>query len=1663
MRKFLHLKKTVHRILMLSMMLIFVGSFAQVFYLNIESEPPKRMSVCDGETEFKARVVVSSVNTTESTALVKVVLPQGIEYVPNSLVLESASTGLSFVHAGGTAGTPQFKINKGSALKPADEVVFKFKKVARCAAIDFIGTGGVFSDRLEATIQGYPTVTTQNNNTYEVIYPELTFLQPQPKTNAELNTPYERTFTIKNGGYGCTDKVYLTVDYPDNGIELLSLKINVNGSLVDLTPTSIQGTKRIYEISGSQYFPANGGKLCNGEVITVHESYKLKVCKALTNYTVGWGCEGATWCRTVTGKGEVAMATGTPNLNEIGFKARPDYVDACTPFTQPVYFKNNGKGSAKAAGMYNIQPRLGGGPQEALEWFDWKFYNVQEVTINGNPISFTGGDSQAILVLNIKDKFKTDPDGLGVGLDDLDGDGFYDDLPAGATLNVNLKIKINCNYNNGVCGPAYSQNMTYGVHGDALYTTMCDPQTVLKTNKVDVHKFSGVNGEYNIGRNTHIDLRSTSYGPANVYGGTPFTVRFSFGAFSMRNPFDTSKTRYQYEITLPQGVSLVNGGNVKWYNFFFPTVNQPVPGAKVEQIGNIVRITSPREFIGHTFVDFVYTCGTSEPFDIPFKVKRIDNIQTGCATCNDELVCDKVSISKVICPSPCAEGASINYANVERPENSIGWTDHTLTTRMKRNEVPIPDLKKALYLDELEVEANGVQNGVGNDNLHLKMVIAKYEGTDNKLMPKKIVVTIKRGGAVLNTATITNYTSTGTDDTQQVIDWDITSAFPNGQLMAGDVVETKAYYEVVSNNLPRFDKQTGKTIYFYNLKNGQEKSCRDLVPEMYLAGTKWSDIHNRGSALTVQACESKNIGHYTNHYAVRFDPNGVVFQKENRPGFKPLKYEFIVPEGYVLDRLVRSNRYPFVRTPQIDDIDVTSELTVVGNTYTYEFKDEIGYAIPVENGYNLLMGVYLKPSCDTPASGRELKTKLTYVPYYYHYKDSGLQHPTEVAEKSLPIAYNVNTRPSVKLINQTGTIQATKPVESAVIRMASTGTSLAPYTWLSIPNKQGITIVGLVDMETGQELTPLNYSGGVWFKLSENGLASGLYKDYKVKFKYTTCEVTSFEVQGGWNCSSYPVDPSAYTCSKESVEVKFAPLPSALQIKETKVPNPQGVEMCDAVEYGFSILSSGAANIVGGDITINLPQGLTIPGNTIRLEYPLGSGIFSDVPYVQNQGVVTLDLSKISNFPADGIPGTVHDGGSEANRTIGVTLRITSNCSFIVGSKFDLTVRGKSACDGSTIATTQSAELSIIGTKAEYTVISKFELIGAFDNCAGEVAYRLNQTIISSKRIDDTAEAQIEIPQGYVFKEVICNSANCIGTVPGTYVDPNNGKTYLTLKIPGGLDNGDVLNYDVVFKREASQAYPPCQVHQVSVRTMDKKVGIRCTSSGEVCPEVLILTSNQTFDYEIKKPTYSIDALTGTLSNGTFKGAITVTNTSQLDYDGTNPIKVRFYCADQNDQPGVLLGSHDISMPIAQGTTITSNFNVSTTEACPSSKIIALIDDVENCTCQDAQGLFSLSCYKPGVLNGEVLDTNHGITSLSRAGAENGNWPMVRKGAWTVLESKTKGFVVNRLTDEQIARLPSSGLVEGMMVYNITQKCLMINIDGTATGWKCYNTPACPD
>lgn len=96
-------------------------------------------------------------------------------------------------------------------------------------------------------------------------------------------------------------------------------------------------------------------------------------------------------------------------------------------------------------------------------------------------------------------------------------------------------------------------------------------------------------------------------------------------------------------------------------------------------------------------------------------------------------------------------------------------------------------------------------------------------------------------------------------------------------------------------------------------------------------------------------------------------------------------------------------------------------------------------------------------------------------------------------------------------------------------------------------------------------------------------------------------------------------------------------------------------------------------------------------------------------------------------------------------------------------------------------------------------------------------------------------------------------------------------------------------------------------------------------------------------------------------------------------------------------------------------------------------------------------------CFRPATTAGTTLPTNHGITALARAGGNTGEWPVRVNGAYTVLDAKTKGFVINRVPTSALTSITG---VTGMMVYDTTVNCLKI-YDGTS--WNCYTKQTCND
>ncbi len=193
-------------------------------------------------------------------------------------------------------------------------------------------------------------------------------------------------------------------------------------------------------------------------------------------------------------------------------------------------------------------------------------------------------------------------------------------------------------------------------------------------------------------------------------------------------------------------------------------------------------------------------------------------------------------------------------------------------------------------------------------------------------------------------------------------------------------------------------------------------------------------------------------------------------------------------------------------------------------------------------------------------------------------------------------------------------------------------------------------------------------------------------------------------------------------------------------------------------------------------------------------------------------------------------------------------------------------------------------------------------------------------------------------------------------------------------------------------------------------------------------------------------------------------------------------------CADAIEG-GASFGKIDL---VTAGGTLTAqpvNINICATSSCVTSCGVPINNNITDYDVVDGQSIGSAyddtltnllectaACYKPGTAPTASLPAisgKHGITTLGRAGSGSTEWPVVRTGAWTVLEAKTKGFVINRMPSESTGTNIGEPLkpdttpailapVKGMMYYDSRSNCLRINTDSTRAGWKCFDKQDCP-
>jgi hypothetical protein len=1357
---------------------------------------------------------------------INIKFPTGVEYIAGT-VLKTAGSGSNIIIAESNITDKRSPIFTLSGITSPGDITFTVKRRADCGS----GAGG--KDTIAVTGScGTLTENAPNVNSYNLFSPAVSITAPAAISNAYMGSTFSRTGTITNGGNGCLDTLRFYIVYPNAGIVSIRFasQIVVNGTPV--TPYRTSGDTLFYKIFGSTFFGA--GKLfCNGQSVSFTENIQVKKCNpANTIYNGGWGKKVNSLCQYATSFSTVTMANGT--ATPAAGITTVQSLSYCRDGIYTIAYSNNGTG-ANAGAMYNVAGYLGhnyGYTPVFLPRKDFKV-DIKNISINGAllsaalvPSPLVTGDQ--VYQINCT-QFTTDPDGAGVGLDDLDGDGQFDDLAPGKTFTIRYEEKWNCDNNCPVAGYLFTPRSA------VIYNTMCG--TAVTTPNLILS-----NPYYN-----YLSESVNVIAPAQTQGGVPFTTQVCMNGQWNAPAYRPTDSLY-FEVTLPPGFSLAGTGNI--------TINGVAAlASQYSFAGNKLSIKKKgfAQAICYTY-DLVYACGASGDLNINYTMRYVGD---NSCSCQEKIACvDK--LINVKCPTPCASGI-VNYQPIVK-RVSLGFTDETLTTKVLPATVTGIPLKSALPKDTVVISAKGFQTG-NYTNLQYYYQLGKAANGDDVLQFVSGTFyhkSFSSGNITSCAITAPVMSSTGT---LTKFTYDFTPCLESGKIKNKDSAWVDIKYAVTkANNGFLYGNQLttvpNTLSYFYNLDNSNNQTYCDIwTTDFLLCGIKIEE--NYYGSYNVTGCGTNYLNGEIR--AIYEDANDI-FPGEYRPVCEIDSIAIILPAGYEYDNsnaCYIQNTYwsslsSFVNYPNVIIVpELRGNKLILKNP-----KNGTWHLTDYSKSTNYNQNRYFVPvraTCQTATGQVQGGTEFYVKDYFYADKIGEAYQKIYPTAATSPLTLNSINKPSISIQNNTGTVDGVSEQHYWDVQISNPGTTTAPSLWLALEKgTSDISIDSVVLKPSNLIAAPIAYTGvNKWYQLNAAGFAGGSNQQLRIYFKYLKCTADSIQMKAGWNCSGYPTDPTAYSCQALSQWLKVNPLPSQVQLSIIKQPDFPSSTLCSVDTVSVIINSAQAGDVNNPILKIVPPPGLQVT-TPIRVEYPLGSGAWQSITPTIVSGEYFLNLENHTNIGVNGLKGTVKKPLA-TDRQIKVDIMYETSCGFTNGTKLNFVVQGFRPCGIAAIGNNdeiRSNPINIAGANAVGAAATNINISNANIQCGTTTTVNISITpLISPTTNSDTAT--ITLPAGINY---IAGSFTGCGTCGLSTATGTGGAVILKFKLPVNAAANAPINFSIDVNANPAAT---CRQYIIDVQTI--RTGTLLTCGAMVCSSATpVVLSSGTSTITVKKASLQI-------------------------------------------------------------------------------------------------------------------------------------------------------------------------------------------------------------
>lgn len=1332
---------------------------------------PTQIDKCGESRLFQFKIGNNTGADISSTLLLD--LPPGAYYTPGSITGDILTPTVNDIS---NLNKPIFDID----LANDEVVIIGFNAHVTC---DFDITG-VFDYVFNGESLSTPVTVSQLNT------PNLLISNVTPSSTEQyVGATFTREITIEqNSAVSNQLSSFTFQDEHNTSVNVIAIEVldGPGGNVISAGTFDSANSTLTFDAADIQ--SATGGSdgyFNSGETIYIRETIIFEDCvDGNSNLKAFYGCTppGGSFevCQEATSSAIVSPPAGTPAV-DFSYNV-VQKLDICQNMIVEITVENTGSAPAYnivlPVGMANdgtnATPRVNDGLFPDRYQFVSATIGTEDVT---NVVDSPYLNSWNLMVSEVTN----DPDGVGTGLEDVNGDGTFE-LPEGESFTITVEVDYNEDQylGSGACGNPFGTSEAY-TGGNATWISgysfdnMCGNTNYVAKAGV----MSGIFRFRSLAFNSYMDNPNIAEGDITYLNASyEGSIDFYNSAF-----FDNGGT-FDVEFELPPGLVFVND-ETNW-----PVIGKENSGdvdfsTNTTVSGNIVAIsgiTDPRKIWKLPVTADCAAAATNEPL----KVKLILNPGTpGCTSM--EIGCLEATPSINFLCNPCDGNMARGNFTVER--TSFGWLDadddHVADDNSTRADASTPNvnIKAARSFEEVTFTLEGtVQNALTEDYVEFLYTHSGSTGATNTSVPYFYpqTATVTRtpfgGGAP---TTVTNVTVTQLFDSASAIhtmqiDLDALQT-ALGTFTTGDSIEvvlvTKtgenlpSYYEPVANVKGQWRTEGFGPCFLLDVfslektdvKNstwfGQTQyGCSSLYTRMIIAYSDGGEFDakdnfpNEVHAAYINSISQKWIGRWS------LEPGTVNVVKEN---------------GNVVQALDDSA------------IDVSFDGTHTVFTYVNDGTMPLVDDYARWSDYGIQMRVI--PDCGVPDGKlntlQNISQSADFIRYYYAAPED---------HDVVDLGYTETSGHAVNYFNLskqftalTGTYQATGLTAEWDVRYENTtnysgANKDIENAWLLIESPSGgITPISIELLDASGNPTGTTYpltqvgASSKWFV--ELGTITGFsYKDYRIVSTFNTCDTDELLVTVGNNCSRYPSiigdelfyesDGGNFMCDIIQTSLELVNKPIALESEITSQPSSDQ-DFCNSIDISYNVRNIGESRAYNHQVVLTPQSGLDYANGSSTINY---NGTITSIPdptLISGKYVWDLDVV----FSEIGFYGDTLDNEYTLN------FQVKSTCGFISNTKFGMSAEATSGCGGTGNTTSvYSLPISLAGAP---NITNIYKLSTTTDDLvACENNTTVNVTFQSMTGNSDTQEIE--------FVDVVV-PANI--TYEGGYTDlSNNGSpTYL--------------------------------------------------------------------------------------------------------------------------------------------------------------------------------------------------------------------------------------------------------------------------------------------